>query len=448
MGVAAFCLLSSVRSAQAATYYVATTGNDSNSGTAADSAHAFATVAKGVSVAIAGDTVIVEDGTYGPNGAGNGSYPVTFHNSGTSGKPITVMAQNRGKATLDCQMTCSAYFDLYNASFIVIQGFNIWNGYDEGIHSDGTAHDITIKWNDIGYVANGRVITDQIGRDGIFLNSSEYNFTFDGNAIHDIGRASGAAINHLDHGIYSGAHNLTIINNIFYNNSKGWSIQLCGATESECNATTTNVLIANNTFALNNKVTGEPGDIIFWGQFSGITVENNIFYQPVGSPLSSYQPSVTGSTFDYNLVYGATVSGAPSGVAVGAHNLMGTTSAYNPNFSSLPAYNFHLTSPSPAIGAAVNLTNLGITQLDSDKAGASRPATGNWAIGAYQSGSTPLTFSPCDVNKDSVINVADVQLEVNLALGVSPCTNSSGTCTVVSVQRVFNAALGGACVAP
>jgi hypothetical protein len=56
--------------------------------------------------------------------------------------------------------------------------------------------------------------------------------------------------------------------------------------------------------------------------------------------------------------------------------------------------------------------------------------------------------SPCDVNGDGAINVADVQLEVNMALGISPCTNASGTCTVVSVQRVVNAALGGACVAP
>jgi hypothetical protein len=56
--------------------------------------------------------------------------------------------------------------------------------------------------------------------------------------------------------------------------------------------------------------------------------------------------------------------------------------------------------------------------------------------------------SPCDVNGDGAINVADVQLEVNMALSIVPCTNSSGTCTVASVQRVVNAALGGACVSP
>jgi hypothetical protein len=60
----------------------------------------------------------------------------------------------------------------------------------------------------------------------------------------------------------------------------------------------------------------------------------------------------------------------------------------------------------------------------------------------------PPFTSPCDVNGDGMTNVADVQLEVNMALGIGPCTNPSGACTVASVQRVVNAALGGQCVAP
>ena len=60
----------------------------------------------------------------------------------------------------------------------------------------------------------------------------------------------------------------------------------------------------------------------------------------------------------------------------------------------------------------------------------------------------PPSSSPCDINSDGATNVADVQLEVNMALGISPCTNASGTCSVVSVQRVVNAVLGGACFAP
>jgi hypothetical protein len=75
-----------------------------------------------------------------------------------------------------------------------------------------------------------------------------------------------------------------------------------------------------------------------------------------------------------------------------------------------------------------------------------RPTSGPWNAGAYQFSSG--TISPCDVNGDGVVNVVDVQLEVNMALGIGPCTNPSGTCTVVSVQRVVNAALAGSCVSP
>jgi len=62
---------------------------------------------------------------------------------------------------------------------------------------------------------------------------------------------------------------------------------------------------------------------------------------------------------------------------------------------------------------------------------------------------TPGTTSPCDVNGDAATNVADVQLCVNQAIGVSTCTadiNKDGACNVVDVQRVVNAALGGQCV--
>jgi len=57
--------------------------------------------------------------------------------------------------------------------------------------------------------------------------------------------------------------------------------------------------------------------------------------------------------------------------------------------------------------------------------------------------------SACDLNSDGAVNVVDVQLEINQALGVLPCTNGSldgsGHCNVTDVQRVVNAALGGIC---
>jgi hypothetical protein len=48
-----------------------------------------------------------------------------------------------------------------------------------------------------------------------------------------------------------------------------------------------------------------------------------------------------------------------------------------------------LSAGSKAIGAGANLTSLGISQLDVDRAGTARPATGTWDAGAYMYGISP-----------------------------------------------------------
>jgi len=202
--------------ANAATYYVATTGSDSNPGT---QGAPFQHLSKAAATARhPGDTVIVMDGTYGNEGVVEPNFVVTLQYSGTAGNPITFMAQNRGKAILDSQNTsttttcngAASYFNLYNASFIVIQGFVLQNSCDSGFESNDSAHDITIRWNEVRNIAN-RTVTDQIGRDGIYLNTNEYNFVFDGNIFHDIGRTDGVSQLHFDHGIYSHSQNTTVI---------------------------------------------------------------------------------------------------------------------------------------------------------------------------------------------------------------------------------------------
>lgn len=58
------------------------------------------------------------------------------------------------------------------------------------------------------------------------------------------------------------------------------------------------------------------------------------------------------------------------------------------------------------------------------------------------------TTSSCDLNNDGVIDDTDVQIMVSQTLGQAPCTAAitPGTCNVIDVQRVINAALGGSCV--
>ena len=74
-------LCGSAASAQAAEYYVAPTGNDSNAGTMSQP---FATLQKGVSVSAAGDTVWIRGGTYRITTPANSGAGIAVNKSGTS----------------------------------------------------------------------------------------------------------------------------------------------------------------------------------------------------------------------------------------------------------------------------------------------------------------------------------------------------------------------------
>src|SRR5712675_1870182 len=172
------------------------------------------------------------------------------------------------------------------------------------------------------------------------------NLTFDGNVFHDIGRTDGQTLNHFDHGIYTHASNVTIINNIFYNMNKGFCIQLADGANS--------MLIANNTFALSNVVTGESGQVMFWGSNSNITLRNNIFYKPTGSAITRFAATISGSAFDHNLVNGvSTIISDVTGFTIGI-NQIGANPLFV-NVSTAP-YDFHAQLGGAGIDAGVNLS--------------------------------------------------------------------------------------------
>lgn len=56
-------------------------------------------------------------------------------------------------------------------------------------------------------------------------------------------------------------------------------------------------------------------------------------------------------------------------------------------------------------------------------------------------------ISPCDLDGSGVTDALDLDLAIKQALGLATCTDltGDGKCTVVDIQRVINAALGGAC---
>jgi hypothetical protein len=93
MRIFVFCLLLTAcikYEIQGASYYVSTSGSDSNSGTILSP---FKTINYGVSKLAAGDLLLVRDGTYAPTGvSGNGSYNVIYiaSKNGTANSPIRI----------------------------------------------------------------------------------------------------------------------------------------------------------------------------------------------------------------------------------------------------------------------------------------------------------------------------------------------------------------------
>jgi hypothetical protein len=365
---------------QAATYYVSVAGNDSNAGT---QTAPFRHVSHGAAVAHAGDTVVVMNGTYDnegqvadPNTVGA---VVTVSNAGTAGNPITIMAQNRGGAILDAASTqksslgCSAawaYFDLSYTSYVVIQGFAIRNGCINGIRANGNAHDLTIRWNEIYNIGNWNNPAGGSSPSGMYVNHDEYNVTFDGNTFHDIG--GGTNVNQ-QHALYISAHNVTVVNNTFYNQVHGWDIQVAGAHD---------LFIVNNTFAFPNP--NREGHVILWddntaNSLQNILIENNTFYHPQTYAVITalgVGSSITGCQLNHNLT--TTPVMYDNGAPCAQLNNVTSTDPMMVNTATSP-YDFHLQNGSPAIDNGLNNS---YTARDHDAL--SRPVNNLYDLSAYE----------------------------------------------------------------
>jgi Chondroitinase B len=99
----------------AATYFVSTTGSDNASGTSLVTA--WRTIGKAAATMAAGDTTMVQDGTYIEGG-------INFRNSGTVSQPITLKAQNRWLARLSSISNCQPNISI-SGSYVVIDGIRI-----------------------------------------------------------------------------------------------------------------------------------------------------------------------------------------------------------------------------------------------------------------------------------------------------------------------------------
>lgn len=379
-------ILSGALAANGTTYYVSQTGSDANPGTATAP---FLTVQRGVDAALAGDTVVVKNGTYQPPPAagctGGNGFAVNIAKAGTSAAWITVKAETRGGATLN-GAACHSTINLgVGAAYVSLEGLVVTGGYWGGIWSNQNAHDIRISANRIEYVGN-RYETSPYGIAGLYTNSTSNNFTIEKNTVHHIGRTSGSYMWH-DHGMYVHGSNYAIVNNLFYSNTSGWAITPVGPLN--------NVLIANNTFAFPNPI--RDGHIAVGdGSISNLTIRNNIFYQPAGAAVVNCVVSYSGAnSFDNNVVYGATqlmggdiCGGGTTGLGTIAQSGNRVTDPQLVNASAAP-YDFRLKTASPAINTGVTVA--GVT---ADLDGTARPQGAAYDVGAYEYVSGTVTQPP------------------------------------------------------
>lgn len=244
--------------------------------------------------------------------------------------------------------------------------------------------------------------------DGIILyqpstNSTAFAPLVYSNYIYgDLGQGSATGFVYCTYGGIAGGSNGTscnIFNNLLV------QIQHAGRTTSNgpwalvTGTSTSNHVIVNNTVAGWASSGSFTAGIV--DSSSGDRIENNL-YENFGHAFETYwlpdpTAAVTNWTEDYNIWFNVSQAGASqwaanqnnghfysyatwqgAGYGYDAHSLTADPlllGSYTPNVGS------------PAIHAGTNLTSLcsgNLTALCTDKAGASRPASGAWDIGAYQ----------------------------------------------------------------
>lgn len=357
---------------EAAVYYVAATGDDSNTG---DASAPFRSIQRAVDAAQPGDTILVRDGTYGAATCSSASsFAVNIAKAGTESAYISIRSENPYGATLDAESRCHSYFNLARgAAYISISGFVITRGFWAAIWSNNDAHHIRISFNRIEAIGN-RAETSRYGISGIYTGPDSSYFHIDSNIIHDIGRTSGAYLWH-DHGLYLHGRDLTVVNNVFYNLRSGWPICPTGPIAR--------VLIAHNTFAFQNPI--RDGHIAVGdGDVNSLVIRNNIFHQPRGAAIVHCAVRYAGANvIENNMVSGAVLLGPEiCGATTGLESITvrGNFSA-NPSFvnATAPPFDFTLRSDSPAIDAGAFIPGLSF-----DARGTLRPQGAASDLGAYE----------------------------------------------------------------
>jgi hypothetical protein len=244
--------------AQGTTYYVATSGNDSNPGT---TALPWRTVLKAAQTLTAGQTALVRGGTYAERS-------IMFTHSGAPGNPITIKAATGEVPVIDAGFTTSIppdgvgdtpVFNIDGTSYITLDGLTIKRGRTANvtISNDRVTTDITIQ--------NCTLLDFTTGDNAasIYVNTGSHRITIKDNSIH--GRIAGLRANVANGIIMFNAGDVTIQNNNIYDLVQGISYKH-------------SVDRRDQVFVENNLIHDITDFGILWSKKEAI-IRNNVLYR-------------------------------------------------------------------------------------------------------------------------------------------------------------------------
>lgn len=379
-----------------ATYYISTTGSDSNDGSFGSP---WATLPHALSVISGGDTILFFDGLYDEY-----IHPTYVVPSGSSGAPTIIAAINSRAVTWRPTDTGTRVVTLGESAaveYVTLSGI-IFDGVNQnGIYT----HGINIA------AASNCIIEDfelkNCWQNGILSEGSSN--TYRNGSIHDVGL--NPDISPSGHAIYEGGDNVLIERLEIYN-VPGWGIQLQYTTCFNCevryndihdsgtingggvvlSSFTASGPAAHDNFVHDNLIHDNTGSGI-WVGGGGVEIAhdhrvyNNTIYNcgSIGLRFGLAEDNLVINNIIYlNVVNFQDDSGMSNTIT---NNLVGT----DPSFVDAGSGDFHLQSGSVARDAGAT-----IVEITQDYEGNLRPQGGFYDIGAYEffTGSFNATITP------------------------------------------------------
>jgi Right handed beta helix region len=297
------------------TFHVATSGSDSDPGTAT---HPWRTIQKALSTLAAGQRALVRGGTYAEN--------LRMTRAGSPLAPITVEAYPGERPVL----TAAGSHPLEVASsgaYFRFRGFVIERAPgNSGGNVDIYGHHVELSGNEIRHSQDQGVYTDERSHHAHIL----------GNLIHH----NGQGVIHQSHGIYLQGDDHLVASNVIHDHVKGFGIQVYDR--------------GSRAIVTGNTITGAGHSGIVVGGSGGVAnvrVHNNVFAFNAHYGISHDSSCPSSSAANHNVVFGNAWGATQAGCS--GLSYAGGNRTTDPLFRSYGFRDLRLLAGSPALDYAL-----------------------------------------------------------------------------------------------